>query len=299
MKKIKLVFGIALIGLLGAGAFTSCEEDDTTEATFDISESSVPDSIEAGVETTLKFSVFTSEKLEEIELRKGTETLETKTEGFTEKTSDNYSYTGVIADTADAESTLDMALIVTDNDDNQETYGFELYVKAIDTIAVTKYNEKTLEVALADGTAEDLFSVEHGVRYSYNYVNNNSIKDSADIVFGHAGLTKALAYKLLSPNYQTEVEIHSGGTLPNTTNYEVVTDSYTFEDITAEDIQKISDLTNAEVTIVENDIVAFTTVQGHKGFLKVTSISNEDGTVGNADDELTFDIKAVMASELE
>ena len=29
MKKTKLLFGIALIGLLGAGVFTSCEEDET------------------------------------------------------------------------------------------------------------------------------------------------------------------------------------------------------------------------------------------------------------------------------
>ncbi|MBS3777651.1 MAG: hypothetical protein KGY70_20835, partial [Bacteroidales bacterium] len=299
MKRIKLFLGIALIGLLGAGIFTACEEDDTTEATIDISESSVPDSVEAGVETTLKFSVITSEKLGEIELRKGTKTLDTKTEDFSDKSSDTYSYTGVLADTVEAESTLDMALIVTDSENNQESYDFELYVKAIDTIAVTKYNDKTLEVALKDGSAKDLFSVEHGVRYSYDYVESNNIKDSADIVFGHEGLTKALSFKLLSPDYQTDVEIHGGGTLDNTTNYEVVTDSYTYEDITAEDIQNISDLTSAEVTIVEGDIVAFITEHGHKGFLKVTAISNENEDVGDGDDELTFDMKAVMASELE
>jgi hypothetical protein len=132
MKRIKLFLGIALIGLLGAGIFTACEEDDTTEATIDISESSVPDSVEAGVETTLKFSVITSEKLEEIELRKGTQTLDTKTDNFNDRSSDTYSYTGVIADTADAESALDMALIVTDNKENEKTHDFEIYVKKIE-----------------------------------------------------------------------------------------------------------------------------------------------------------------------
>ncbi|MEF8846769.1 MAG: hypothetical protein V5A59_14940 [Bacteroidales bacterium] len=296
MKRIKLFLGIALIGLLGAGIFTACEEDDTTEASIDISESSVPDSVEAGVETTLKFSVFTSERLEEIELRKGTETLETKTEGFSENTSDNYSYSGVIADTADAESTLDMALIVTDNDDNQKTYDFELYVKAIDTIAVTKYNDKVLGVALEDGSSEDLLSIETGESYTYNYVDNNNIKDSADILLGYTDL-KAYDYQLVSPSNSPDY-IHDGGTLPNTTYYQKVTD-VNFDDVTGDDIAaNVSDFTNEFVNIVEGDIVAFITEAGHKGYMKVVSI-DPGNTAGDADDEVTFDVKAVMASELE
>ncbi|MCF8335444.1 MAG: hypothetical protein K9H65_02470 [Bacteroidales bacterium] len=297
MKKIKLGLGIILIGLLGAGTFTSCEEDETTEPTIDISESSVPDSVEAGVEVTLKFSVITSEKLDKIELRKGTETLDTKSDGFTDKSADQYSYTGVVADTAEAESTLDMALIVTDNDDNEKTHDFSLYVKAIDTIALTTYDQKVMGVALGDGSSEDLLSIESGETYTYDYVDINGIKDSADILCGYTDL-KTFKYQLVSPANSPDY-IHDGGTLPNTTYYNKVTD-VTFDEVTADGIaENVSDFNNEFVDIAENDVVAFITEAGHKGYIKVVSIDKgSNGEAGDADDEVTFDIKAVLASEL-
>ena len=296
MKQIKIILSIAMIAMIGV--FTACEEDEN--AMIDITPKTTnPDTVVANTEVTLQFSVITDENIESIKLTKNDGQIKLKEDNFKDKTSDTFVYNDTLAKSNEAGTTLNMALTVTDSKDNMETYNFKIEVAPIETIEVTEYKNKTLEVALQGGTAEDLFSIEHGNRYSYNYLDNNNMKDSADIIFGHEGLTKALAFKLLSPDYSTSVTIHNDGTLPNTTNYNVVTDSYTFTDITAEDIQNISDLTNTSVTIVEGDIVAFVTNDGHKGFLKVNAINNPDGEVGNGDDELDFDAKTVMASEMQ
>ena len=292
---MKLILSIAMIAMIGM--FTACEDDEESNEIF-ITERNAPETMAVGDTTELEFSIQSDADLAKIELFKNNDRLDTKEDNFKEKTSDIYTYS-FTPDADNAGDTLSFALYVTDENDLEERYDFKIAVAKLETITVTDYNDKALEVALEGGTAEDLFSIEHGNRYSYNYVENNSMKDSADIIFGHEGITKALAYKLLSPDYSTSVTIHNGGTLPNTTNFNVVTDSYTFADITAEDIQNISDLTNAEVTIVEGDIVAFITSDGHKGFLKINAINNPDGEVGNGDDELTFDVKAVMASEMQ
>jgi len=295
MKQIKIILSIAMIAMIGI--FTACEEDEETNQIY-ITERNAPETLKVGDTTELEFSIQSDADLAKIELFKNNDRLDTKEDNFKEKTSDIYTYSFIPAE-SEAGNTLDFALYVTDENDLEERHDFSIEIAKLETIEITEYNDKVLEVALQGGTAEDLFSIEHGNRYSYNYLDNNNMKDSADIIFGHEGLTKALAFKLLSPDYSTSVTIHNDGTLPNTTNYNVVTDSYTFTDITAEDIQNISDLTNTSVTIVEGDIVAFVTNDGHKGFLKVNAINNPDGEVGNGDDELDFDAKTVMASEMQ
>ena len=287
------MMAIALLGFLGL--FASCEEEETTEPNIEISENTVPDSIEAGVEVTLKFSVIADENLEQIELRKGTNTLDVKTEGFTDRSADTYSYTGVLADTANAGSTLDFALMVTDKDDNQQTHDFQLAVREIDTITVTRYDQKIMGIALQDGTSDDLLSVKNGEVYTYDYVNSNGIKDSADIITAYSDL-KAFNYQLISPSNSPDY-IHNGGTLPNNTYFKKVTDM-TFEEVTGENIADLSGFTNEFVSVGQGDLVAFITEAGHKGYLKVVAIDDPNGSPGDADDDLTLDMKAAMANEL-
>ncbi len=109
---------------------------------------------------------------------------------------------------------------------------------------------------------------------------------------------KAYDYQLVSPANSPNY-IHNEGTLPNTTYYKKVTD-VTFDKVTGDSIaENVTDFTNEFVNIAEGDVVAFITEAGDKGYMKVVSIVDPNGDAGDADDEVTFDIKAVMASELE
>jgi hypothetical protein len=298
MKKIKLLFGIALIAMFGV--FTSCEED--TTATIDITPTSMPDTIEAGVETTLKFSIFSDENLEKIELRKGVETLVEKTEEFSEKTADNFSYSGVLADSTEAGTTISFALIVTDKQANQESYNFDIPVKSLASdeepteITVTSYTGLKIYGALADGTNDDLFSVETGSIYNYNELSSEQ-KSLIDFVYAYSDL-KAFSNQLVSPA-DLPSSYHDGGTLPNTTNMVVVND-VTFADVTGDDIvNNISNITNVNATVAVDDVVAFITEAGHKGYIKIKSIEDPDGDgYGTHDDYIEFDVKAVLAEDM-
>ena len=112
MKKIKLLLGIALIAAFGV--FTSCEEEKTH--VIEITESNVPDSIEVGTAANLQFSIISDQDLKSIELRKGTETLDLKEDGFKQDASDSYSYSYTATEN-EAGTSLSFALIVTDKDD--------------------------------------------------------------------------------------------------------------------------------------------------------------------------------------
>jgi hypothetical protein len=283
MKKTKLLLGIALIGLVGV--FSACEEEETTEPTINITESSVPDSVEAGVEATLEFSVIADEKLEQIELRKGTKTLDTKTEGFTDKSADNYTYTGVLADTAEAESSLQMALIATDNKENTKTYDFEIYVKKIEGDPINEYTDKIL--GSYDANEGSSFASIDGTVYSWSDATNNSQK--IDFIYFYGATNDAT---LAAPNDTDAESVFSGlsdWATQNATKFgttELSAEDFDAVDDHLEIVDVATDLTETKINKLSvDDVIAFETAStsshpSKKGLIKVNDITTgSDGTI--------------------
>ena len=174
MKQVKIILGVALIAMIGL--FTACEEDEDSEAQITISKTNVPDSIDVNTAVTLEFSVITDEKIETIELRKGTNTLDLKEDNFTDSNADNYSYTDTLAKEEDEGSTLDMALRVVDKEGNFETYDFSIEVRPIEEVGdpISTYSDKIL------GSYEDsvgsTFASADGSVYQLSEAASNSDK---------------------------------------------------------------------------------------------------------------------------
>ncbi|MFP4447661.1 MAG: hypothetical protein ACLFPH_02930, partial [Bacteroidales bacterium] len=127
MKNIKLILFAALIVV--AGTFTACEEDGEENEIF-ITPRNVPETLEVGDTTELEFSIQSDANLSKIELFKNNDRIDTKEEDFKEKTSDIYKYK-FAADTNEAGTTLDFSVYVTDKDDMEERYDFEIDVEAL------------------------------------------------------------------------------------------------------------------------------------------------------------------------
>ena len=284
MRKTKTILAIALIAMMGV--FTACEEDGTTEPQITISETSVPDSIEAGVQTTLEFSVITDEKIEQIELRKGTQTLNTKTDGFTDNSADNYAYTGVLADTSEAGSSLSFALIVTDNKDNQETHNFELYVKEIEVIGdpINTYADKLLGSYNANEGSS--FASIDGTVYSWNDATNNS--DEVDFVYFY-GATNEATIAAPDDTDAGSVFDFSGWNTLNATKFGATTLTAAEFDAIDDDVEIVAeaaDLTESKANqLAIDDVVAFETAStsahpSKKGLFIVNDITTgDDGTI--------------------
>jgi hypothetical protein len=283
MKQIKMILGIALIAMIGI--FTACEEDET--ATLTITPDTVPDSIQVGTEVTLKFSVIVDEKIESIELRKGTTTLDTKTDGFTDNSSDNYSYTGVLADTADAGKNLSFALIVTDNKGNDNSRDFEIYVKELETTGdpISTYSDKIL--GSYDNTTDgSSFASIDGTVYSWTDATNNS--DEVDLVYFY-GATNEATIAAPDDSDAESVFDFSGWSTQNATKFGTTTLTPGDFDAIDDDVEIKEEASNLTATKVNklsaDDVIAFETAStsanaSKKGLIKINSItSGSDGTI--------------------
>jgi len=283
MKQIKMILGIALIAMVGI--FTACEEDET--ATLNITPDTVPDSIQVGTEVTLKFSVIVDEKIESIELRKGTKTLDTKTDNFTDNSSDNYSYTGVLADTADAGSELSFALIVTDNKANEESYDFDIYVKELETTGdpINTYSDKIL--GSYDNTTDgSSFASIDGTVYSWTDATNNS--GEVDLVYFYGATNEAT---LAAPNDSDAESVFdfSSWSTQNATKFGTTTLTASDFDAIDDDVKIKEEASNLSATKVNklsaDDVIAFETAStsanaSKKGLIKINSITTgADGTI--------------------
>jgi hypothetical protein len=300
MKQIKMILGIALIAMIGI--FTACEEDET--ATLTITPDTVPDSIQVGTEVTLKFSVIVDEKIESIELRKGTTTLDTKTDGFTDNSSDNYSYTGVLADTADAGKNLSFALIVTDNKGNDNSRDFEIYVKELETTGdpINTYSDVTIGSISYNTTDPTYYDASTNTLYMHD--DADAYKSDLGYIYGSTnGAT------VCSPDWSSIEGLSQGtGSWNSQRSTRFLTTNLTTSDFDNIGTDVDSDLvidntvsapSNEYVNHLEVgganenvEVIGFKTEDGNKGLIKIVSIDQgSDSQNPDGSGTITVDVK--------
>lgn len=282
MKKINYFLLIGLIGLVGV--FTSCGEDPLDledEITITIGSGAVTEA-EVGDVISFDVSIVADAKIQELEIRKGTSTIETVTD-FLNKTSDVYSFEYTVVE-ADAAQTLEFAFIVTDNKDNEER---EDYVVTIAELAANISEYTAVIMGAHENTTYGSFlNAVDGVVYKVADAKSNQAK--VDIVYYHGATNKATlaapddngaaefnAYDL--DNWTTKNETRFTGKL--TVDYaDVITSANIDSEVSSPSATKANELS-------VGDVVGFQTDGGKKGIVKVSEITS--GTTGS----ITIEVK--------
>jgi|AntRauTorckE6833_2_1112554.scaffolds.fasta_scaffold11367_2 hypothetical protein len=290
MKSTKLLFGITLIAMLGV--FTSCDdEDNELGPTLNFfGEEYIDGNKTVNSGETLRWSW---------QAAKGDNNLESFTvsrdnvdlSGFPKEDIDNDTYRdSLVIDAPMNAGSYVYDFIVTDKAGNTKAKDFIITVEAPN---MSTHSDVKVEVVVADGTNASLFSVETGEVYVVNNISPEN-ENLIDFVYGYSDL-KAFTNQILSPA-ETPPEYLNDQSLPNTTNMAIASD-VDFDAVDANAImENISDLSETVISIAEGDVVAFITEGGHKGYLKVKTIY---GSEGNSDEYVIFDVKAVLASEMQ
>lgn len=291
MKSLKLLFGITLIAMIGV--FTSCnDEENELGPTLDFFGEEYIDmdkTVNSG--ETLRWSwqaLKGDNNLESFTVTRDNVTLS----GFPAQDIDNDTYRdSLVIEAPMNEGSYVYDFIITDNAGNFESKDFMITVEAPNMLT---YSDVTVEVAVEDGTNASLFSVETGEVYLVDNISSEN-ENMIDFVYGYSDL-KAFTNQILSPAQTPPDEYLDGRSLPNTTNMALAA-GVDFDAVDANDIiENISDVSETVITIAEGDVIAFTTEAGHKGYLNVKTIY---GSEGNSDEYVIFDVKAVLASEMQ
>jgi len=277
MKKLNLLYALLFLALLGFT--TSCSEDEETDL-FTIT--GVPADMTAKVGDTLsaEIAVVSEEKLEEIEIRKGTETLETITE-FDNPESHVYNMTYIVV-AEDAGKTIEFAIIVTDSKDNSEEAGFTVTVDA----AGDPISSFTAVLLGAQGSSTGSFlDASEGDVYTQTDANTNSALIDLLYYFGSSNEATLTAPDDVTVNGGTNnLTLATGLTTQNSTKFNSNPGVTAAEFIAAENdamIAGLTDITESKVTMLqEGDVISFETADGKKGLIHVESIATgSDGSI--------------------
>lgn len=275
MKKLKLLFAVTLIATMGI--FTACEEDGETNEIY-ITPRNVPETMAIGDTVDLEFSIQSDANLEMIELFKNNDRIDTKEEDFKEKNSDIYTYT-FTPDTSEAGTTLEFALYVSDKDELEERYDFEIEIEALPE----PVEEFTAKIMGGDENADygSFLDAHAGTVYSVSDAMNN--QEDIDMLYFYGSENEAT---IAAPDDQDAEQFSvynlDEWTTRNETRFTDVMD------ISYANIETETDIDN-EVTSPENtkannlevgNVIGFETVSGHKGVFEVVEIVTErDGYI--------------------
>lgn len=284
MKKLNWLLVSALF--LGATFFTGCEEDPLTEDDdITVSAPNLPETVEVGDATDLTFSVIAEARIESIELRKGVDVLDTKEDGFTNNTSDNYVYT-YTATEAEAGTTVSFRLVVTDKKDNVENYDFSIEVESL---AATIDEFTAIIMGAHENEIGSFLDVLTGTVYTTSEAADN--QEDVDIVYYYGNENEAT---LAAPDDAgaSEFNIYNldGWTTKNSTRFTDILSTEFSEILSSDDIDGLvasPSATKANQLSV-GDVVGFTTVSGKKGVAQVDDI--ETGTTGS----ITINVKVQL-----
>ncbi len=284
MKQFKMILGIAMIAMVGI--FTACEEDET--ATIDITPKQAnPDTVVAGTEVTLEFSVITDENIETIELQKNGGQIDLKEENFNSKTSDTYTYKDTLAKSNEAGTSLSMELIVTDSKDNNKTHSFSIYVKEADAPAGPIKSFTAILMGAQDnadyGSALDAYN--NNVYFISGDEDKNNSSD-IDLLYYYGGSNYAT---IVAPDDETVTGGSNDFTwtddwgTKNPTRF-MTSDVTVSEFDNMDDDSEISTLSGMDKSKITNlsidDIIAFKTANEKKGLIKVVDLDeNSSGTI--------------------
>ena len=283
MKKTKLLFGIALIGLLGAGVFTSCEEDETIPLptiTFTNDVDSVQ--LEPGDSAhTITGTIAAEGDLNYVKYFKVTDQGETQldmVEEFDDPQSYNFSYTvtGIDQD-------MTIKVEVTDEENQTVSRNFDINFTPPEDV-INSYTEKIL--GSYDANQGSSFASVDGTVYTWDDAKANSGK--IDYLYYHGSTNGAT---LAAPNDPTAEEVYTG--LPN---WEIQNATkFKTTDLSAEDFDGMSSKDDSQIVsaadgadqtaingLEEGEVIAFITASTSehpekKGLVKVVTIEGTGG----------------------
>lgn len=294
MKQVKIILSIAMIAMIGV--FTACEDDEDPNEIF-ITERNAPETLAVGDTTELEFSIQSDADLAKIELLKNNDRLDTKEENFKEKTSDIYTYK-FTPDTSDAGNTLSFALYVTDEDDLEERYDFEITVEEIEVTGdpIKTYSDKLLgSYEASEGSS---FASIDGTIYSWSDASNNSEK--IDLVYFY-GATNEATIAAPDDSDAESVFDFSNWTTQNSTKFGTTTLTANDFDAIDDDIEikeEATELTASKVNQLSvDDVIAFETASSSanaskKGLIKINSITTDpDGDPDTSDGTIDITVK--------
>ncbi|MGM0530788.1 MAG: hypothetical protein ACQER7_05505 [Bacteroidota bacterium] len=286
MRRTKLFLGIALIGLLGAGAFTSCEEDEGAIPLPTITFTNDVDTVELepGDSThTITGTVTAEGDLEYVKYFKVTDQGEEQldmVEEFDDPQNYNFSYT-----VTEIDQDMRIKVEATDEENQTVSRNFDIDFTPPEDV-ISSYTDKLL--GSYDSDEGSSFASVDGTVYTWEDATNNSEKIDYLYYYGdNNGAT------LAAPNDGTaEEDVYPGLTDWDTQN----ATTFTTTSLTAEDFDEIPGTDDSEITssadeadqsaindLSEGDVVAFITASTSenpekKGLVKIVTIEGEGGT---------------------
>lgn len=300
MKKLSIYLLLAIVGVMG---FSSCEEEDALEPTLQLSSEGDFIADDATVEpgSVIKFAWRAQQgdgKLKTFKIM-ASNTFVTDKSGKTWNgeeeipgaSNDNYLDTAMFNAPDGDGDVITYTFTVTDKNDETAERSITITAEGSAQSPTPKtWTNINIEGALGDGSNNDMFSVETGEVYKYSTITSAQ-KSKVDLVYAYSNM-KSFTDQFISP---ADLPSAYNATLPNTTNFGDAS-STDFASISGEDIANISGLTSVNITVTANKVLSFITEDGHKGFIKITSV---DGGTGTANDDVTFDVKYLLSSDLE
>lgn len=280
MKKLNYLF--VLLAAFGAFMFTSCE-DDSTEDPITITAGTIPASVSVGDVVAFNISIVSQEKIESIEVRKGTSTID---ELFDiDNTSHVYpfSYTAV---EADAGETLQFSVIVTDKKENEKIFDFSFEV----TGGLVTYSAVLMGDFGNPSTGSFYATSTNQVLSQANAKANASIVDFVYFYGVSNGPTIAAPNdadaKDIFDNASTGIQTWS---VENATKFKDITGAQFDGATTTGNVIDLASGASASKanTLAAGDAFAFVTAAGKSGVVKVTEITG----VANGTGTIKIDVK--------
>lgn len=250
MKKLSyLMLGLVATGML----FTSCE-DDTDAVGPSITVTTSASSIGAGEAVTFAWTAVAGDaNVESLEVRYDNLTV------YEEEDVDKDTETGTWDTTLTVAGEYDFTFVATDKDGETGSKTVTITV----TSDLVSLGSETL--GAGGSSLGSYYSVSEDAVYLFADAQTNA--DKVDIVF----TSDASEAKLFSPDDATSI----GSS--RTTKYEVV--DLDFDTVLGSDLDAVSP-SDAEVVILQGDVVVFETDDNVKGIIEVTSLAvADDGTV--------------------
>lgn len=260
--------------------FASCgsDEDDVPTAAPTITipttgADAVPDSIPFGQPITIRASVTAAVNIQQIELRLNNSTIDTKTTGFTTPTTDNYSFTLPIQDSALAGNTLTFRIIATDQENRTAQEEVSVYIEK--TI-----REQTAVLLGGQGSQEPSSYDVAGAGQRFTLADARANSARIDLMYYFGAANNAT---LVAPSDPTAASVFSGSNGPaswatrNATRFRIATNltvadfnNATFATIDATPLEPGGGTLAASLT--PNQVIVFQTVDDKKGFILVEQI---------------------------
>jgi hypothetical protein len=274
MKNIKL--SIMALALAGLALLSSCGGDKEAVPTVTIvTPSSNTGTHVKGEKIDFTVSVTSENNLTSVTAYADNKEITTKTSGFTEKKSDDFTFSYTVEEGG---KTILIEVTAIDKFDNKSTATY-----AITSLpSITSYSAKLLGAQLND--AGSYFASVNGTVYLGGQRNDNA--DKIDITFAQIGAT--FTPELISPDTRGDRGLTT--TIINGTATSFKLSTLDFNGATAQQMNDISASGAVKFIAIETGkVYQFVNSKGKKGLVKVASYN--PGTTGSANGSVTIDVK--------